>query len=65
MMMDPTEVELLRQRDLTVYGNLDGPTFEFLVEKLRGAGLEGDSIYEAIVEGAFRTDADIGESLGL
>lgn len=63
-MVDPTEVELLRQRDLAVYGNLDGPTFEFLIEKLRGAGLEGDSIYEAIIEGAYRTDAGTGESLG-
>lgn len=64
-MADPTEVELLRQRDLTVYGNLDGPTFEFLVERLGGAGLEGDSVYEAIVEGAYRTDAGADESLGL
>lgn len=50
MMADPTEVELLRQRDLAVYGNLDGPTLEFLVEKLRGA---------------YRTDVGIDESLGL
>ncbi len=38
MMPDPVEVELLRQRDVAVYGDLDGPTFEFLVEKLRRAG---------------------------
>jgi hypothetical protein len=31
-MADPTEVELLRARDMVLYGNADGPTFAFLVE---------------------------------
>lgn len=65
MMVDPLEVELLRQRDMAVYDNPDGPTFEFLVEKLVEAGLEGDAIYEAIIEGSYRTDAGINKLLGL
>jgi hypothetical protein len=35
MMADPTEVELLRARDMALYGNADGPTFAFLVEQGR------------------------------
>jgi type I restriction enzyme M protein len=31
MMADLTEVELLRARDMALYGNADGPTFAFLV----------------------------------
>lgn len=65
MMPDPAEAELLRQRDIAVYGEPDGPTFEFLVEKLTRVGLEGDEIYEKIIEGASRTDTDINKSLGL
>lgn len=63
MMSDPADVELLQQRDVAVYGNPDGPTFGFLVEKLSEAGLEGDMIYEKIIEGAYRTDTD--RSFGL
>jgi len=65
MMTDQAEVELLRARDMAISGNTDGPTFEFLVQKLREAGLEGDAIYEAIIEGAHRTDAGINKLLGL
>lgn len=43
----------------------DGPTFEFLVEKLIKAGLEGDAIYEAIIEGAYRTDTGINRLVEL
>jgi len=65
MMPDPSEAELLRQRDVAVYGDPDGSTFEFLVEELTRVGLEGDEIYEKIIEGASRTDTDINRSLGL
>jgi hypothetical protein len=60
MMADPREVELLRARDTSQYGNPEGSTFEFLVQRLRNAGLEGDAVYEAIVEGSYRTDPSIG-----
>lgn len=65
MMADAVEVELLRRRDAALYGHPDGPTFESLVDKLREAGLEDDAIYEAIIEGAYRTDSSINRSLGL
>jgi len=65
MMIDPAEVALLQARDLAEYGNPDGPTFEFLVEKLKDAGLEGDGVYEAIVEGSYRTSAGVNRKLRL
>lgn len=65
MMPNPAEAELLRQRDVAVYGDPDGPTFEFLVEKLRQAGFDGDAAYDKIIEGAFRTGVYINRSLGL
>ena len=40
MMADPTEVELLRARDMALYGHADGPTFAFLVEQGRRSGLQ-------------------------
>lgn len=65
MMADPGEVELLRERDMAAYGNPDGPTFEFLVNQLQQAGLEGDAVYEAIIAGSYRTNIDVNRKLGL
>ena len=33
MMEDPLEVELLKARDLAVYGSPDGPSFAYLMGK--------------------------------
>ncbi|ETX05653.1 MAG: hypothetical protein ETSY2_21725 [Candidatus Entotheonella gemina] len=65
MMTEPREVELLQARDMAVYGDPNGPTFEFLVEQARHAGLEEYAIYEAIIDGSYRTNADINRRLGL
>jgi hypothetical protein len=65
MMADATEIELLRARDVAKYGSPDGPTFEFLVERLKEAGLEEDRIYEAIIDNSYRTDAELNRKLGL
>jgi hypothetical protein len=65
MMADSTEVELLRRRDIAKFGNPDGPTFDFLVERLSKAGLEGDAVYEAIIDQSYRTDAELDRRLGL
>jgi hypothetical protein len=62
MMAKPEEVEDLRERDLAEYGNPDGPTFEFLVREWREAGLTGDAIYIAIIEGARRTNKGVNGS---
>ncbi len=40
MMADPSEVELLRERDMAEYGDPDGPTFEFLLKQLQENGLK-------------------------
>ena len=65
MMAHPMEVEMLRERDMVEYGNPDGPTFEFLINELQGAGFEGDALYEAIIEGSYRTNTGINRKLGL
>ena len=65
MMTDPAEIELLRARDVAKYGSPDGPTFEFLVERLKDAGLEEDKIYETIIDNSYRTDAELNRKLGL
>ena len=64
MMADPDEVKDLRQRDTAEYGNPDGPTFEFLVREWREAGLKGDAVYVAIIEGARRTNRGTDKKLG-
>ncbi|CAK8713288.1 Lipoprotein [Candidatus Electrothrix laxa] len=65
LMPDKEEVEMLRKRDMEKYGNLDGPTFEYLVEKNRQKGLEGKAIYEAIVESSSRTSAKYNARFGI
>jgi len=65
MMADAVEVELLRERDMAKYGNPDGPTFEFLVERLQDAGLEGDVAYEVIIDESYRTNVELNNRLGL
>jgi hypothetical protein len=39
VMVDKSEVELLRQRDTKIYGSPNGPTFRFLVKRLKGEGV--------------------------
>lgn len=64
MMPDEGERELLRRRDIELYGTPDGPTFEFLVERLKAEGLEGNVVFEAIIKGSYRTNAGIDRMLG-
>jgi hypothetical protein len=65
MMADPAEVELLQERDMAEYGNRDGPTFEFLVKQLQENGLKGDAVYNAIIEGSYRTNVRVNRELRL
>ena len=64
MMTEPREVALLQARDMAVYGHQDGPTFESLVEQARNTGLEEPAIYEAIINGSYRTNTGINRRLG-
>jgi len=65
MMADPQEVEMLRARDIVEYGSEDGPPFEFLVKECRDAGLKGNAVYAAIIEGSYRTNRGVNRNLGL
>jgi hypothetical protein len=65
MMVNKAEVELLSARDMATYGNPGGPTFDFLVSRLKDAGLEGDAVYEAVIDASYKTDAELNSILGL
>lgn len=65
MMQNQEEVKLLRERDMQKYGNPDGPTFDYLVEKNRSKGLTGDDIYEAIIESSKRTNKKYNKKYGV
>jgi hypothetical protein len=64
MMSDPAELAALQERDRAKYGNPDGPTFEWLLERAGAKGLAGDAAYLSIVESAQRTDAGVNQGLG-
>jgi hypothetical protein len=63
MMEVPEEVELLRQRDIKFYGNPDGPSFEYLVRQASARGLQGEEIYQSIINGSLRTDEQVNKKL--
>ena len=65
MMVDPSEVAALEARDQEKYGNPDGPTFAWLEGRALDKGLQGDAIYQSIVEGAQRTDEATNRLFGL
>lgn len=65
MMRDQEAVRGLEARDRLKYGDPDGPTFEYLVERGREKGREGDALFEGIVESAQRTDEATDRSFGL
>lgn len=44
------DVEDLQARDLELYGNPDGPTFEQLVAEAKAEGLSGDDVYRHIID---------------
>lgn len=64
MMQDAAAVEGLQARDREKYGNPDGPTFEYLLERGRQKGLAGDELYQSIIDSAQRTDAATNRSMG-
>jgi len=65
MMADQEAVKGLEARDRVKYSNPDGPTFEYLVERARAKGLEGDAVFESIVASAQQTNEATNQSLGL
>lgn len=65
MMANRSSVEGLRERDREKYGNPDGPSFEYLMERARKNGLRGDEPFESIVRSAQRTDPERDRQFGL
>lgn len=61
MMDSPIEATALQARDMLKYGNAEGPTFEYLVEKNIKAGLTQQQAYEKIIKSSARTDNDYNE----
>lgn len=65
MMSDVKALADARRRDEEIYGNPDGPDFEFLVRRLRKKGMTENVVYEEIIKSSSRSNADIDKMLGL
>ncbi|GAA5067131.1 glycerophosphodiester phosphodiesterase family protein [Nocardia callitridis] len=61
LMLNQAEVEGLRARDMQVYQNPDGPTFEWLVGKSHTKGFFGDAAYDYILGSSNRTNAEVNQ----
>jgi hypothetical protein len=61
MMLDKEEVEGLRARDLKLYGDPNGPRWEYLIKAAEMLGLTGDNVYEWIIKGAQRTNTAVNK----
>lgn len=49
----------IKLRDFWEYGNEDGPTFNFLMQKANAKGYYGDDAYKYIMSGSARTNAAV------
>lgn len=65
MMSDYNAVGALQQRDVIEYGNPNGPTFEYLIDKAKAKGLTGDDIYNYIIGSSSRTDQTTNDRLNI
>jgi len=55
MMSDQAKVKELQARDQIKYGNPNGPSFLYLVQKAQKKGVEDMSIYKKIIQSSSRT----------
>lgn len=56
MMANPVEVKGLQARDMAKYGNPDGPTFDYLIQKIKKKEQASDEqAYQSIIESSSRT----------
>lgn len=65
MMPNLQEIAALHARDQEKYGNPDGPTFAYLVEKNRAKGLQGEAVYTDIINSSDRTNKEYNEKYGV
>ncbi len=63
-MSNEAEVRMLRERDIGKYGSASGPSFEFLLKRLKEEGLSENQSFEAIIKNSYRTNAGINRTLG-
>lgn len=64
-MQNKEEVTALQARDTAKYGNPDGPTFEYLVNKSTAKGLTEEEAYQGIIGSANRTNAAYNKKFGV
>lgn len=57
MMQNKIEVKALKERDIARYGNPDGPTFEYLLQKNQEEGQSLSEAYENIIQSAKKTNS--------
>ena len=65
MMENPIEVEDLRNRDLRLYGNPDGPTFDQLAQEGHERGIERHEVYERTISGSQTTNREVNKLFDL
>lgn len=65
MMSSRAEVAALEARDRLTYGDRDGPSWAWLVERGRAKGLAGDALYDSIRQGAAETNDTMDAHFGL
>lgn len=63
LMQDEKDVVLAENRDLKKYGTTDGPTFDFKLNEAINKGLTGNAVYEYIIKGSVRTDAEVDKKI--
>lgn len=61
MMSSAEEMKALQARDMEKYGNPDGPTFEYLVQKSLNKGVDREQAYKKIITSSARTDNGYNE----
>lgn len=63
MMADQVAVDSLAARDMRKYGNPNGPTFEYLLEKnIKKYSISQDSSYQLIIDSSSRTSTAYNEN---
>jgi hypothetical protein len=65
MMENESEVSVLKSRDQHVYGAVDGPTFEQLLDRLRSRGLADDDAFDLIIRSSQAASEAVNKLLGL
>lgn len=62
MMEDKEDVKKLMARDQEKYGNPNGPTFDYLVQKNKTEGKSEEEAYQAIIDSASQTNQQVNNN---